>query len=397
MTPVPPTTTPAPIPASPKPYPAIPPGPRYRPAPEADPIPQQIHRPTAAAAAARAAAEAARAAEESARAAAERAAAYAAATVQVATTMAAYDAAKLAYASATAEYDASLRQAGIIHLLAIEARGTADASGRALSALIRALAQQQSNNAATDVLFNSQDTNLLYKLGTLDKLSQLTGNMGAIRKRVEADAARATSLLEQDTAAQAALLTIPVAETLAAMNAAEKAFTSAQGFLANLGASFLAGFEKVTPLDLAPRPQAVGEEGWVTPAFGHINSGFGPRPNRPVAGVGAVHFGDDIGAACGAAIYAANSGVVVAVGPVGTYGNWILIDHGNGVETGYAHVAPGATLVSVGESVIAGQVIAGVGSTGASTGCHLHFEVRVDGTRIDPLSFLSDRGVAIGG
>lgn len=81
-------------------------------------------------------------------------------------------------------------------------------------------------------------------------------------------------------------------------------------------------------------------------------------------------------------------------GYLGSYGNWILIDHGNGVQTGYAHNS--VLHVSVGQSVAAGEVISDVGSTGASSGCHLHFEVRVDGARIDPQPFMSARGVTLG-
>jgi murein DD-endopeptidase MepM/ murein hydrolase activator NlpD len=312
---------------------------------------------------------------------------------------AAYDEAKLDYASAKAEYDASLRQAGIVHELAREAAAAADVSRRVLAALIRSLAQQRSDSATADVIFGSRNGgDLLYKLGTLDKLSQLTGNIGAIRQRVEADETRAQSLLEQDTAAQETLAEIPVAETLDAMNEAEADVTAAEEFLADLSASFQAGILELTQIPQGSAAVAAGRsaQGWVTPAVGAVNSGFGSRPVRPVPGVGLVHFGSDIGAACGAAIYAAASGVVVAVGRVGTYGNWIMIDHGEGIETGYAHVAPDQTLVSVGEAVIAGQVIAGVGTTGASTGCHLHFEVRVDGTRVDPQAFLIGRGIAIG-
>jgi murein DD-endopeptidase MepM/ murein hydrolase activator NlpD len=354
-----------------------------------------------AAAAARAAA--ARAAEDRAavvRAAAERAAAYSAARSAVAGAQAALDAAKLDYASAKAEFDAALARVDLVHALAEDAASTADTSRRVLGALIRALTQQQSGTATADVLLDSQNGgNLLYQLGTLDKLAKLTGNMDAIRARVEADSARALALSEQEAAAQAAVQQVPVAQALTAMKAAEAALAAATARLALLSVSAPVGMAGLTPLNdiraaiPAGRPNA---QGWVTPAVGSINDVFGPRPTRPVPGVGAVHYGTDIGASCGAAIYAANAGVVVAAGSAGTYGNWILIDHGNGVETGYAHVAPGQTFVAVGDAVIAGEVIAGVGSTGASTGCHLHFEVRVNGTRVDAQPYLAERGVVLG-
>ncbi len=81
-------------------------------------------------------------------------------------------------------------------------------------------------------------------------------------------------------------------------------------------------------------------------------------------------------------------------GTYGTYGNWVLIDHGNGVRTGYAQTA--TLLVGVGQQVSAGQQIATVGSAGASSGCHLHLETQVGGTAVDPVAFLAHRGVTLG-
>jgi len=133
---------------------------------------------------------------------------------------------------------------------------------------------------------------------------------------------------------------------------------------------------------------------WVLPAVGFISSPFGPRPNRPVAGVNAFHSGTDIASSCGQGIYAATDGTVIRSGYQGSYGNWVLIDHGNGVETGYAHNS--SVEVSRGQSVAAGERIASMGSTGASTGCHLHFETRIDGERVNPERFMSARGVTLG-
>jgi len=85
---------------------------------------------------------------------------------------------------------------------------------------------------------------------------------------------------------------------------------------------------------------------------------------------------------------------VIYAGWLGTYGNWVLIDNGSGVQTGYAHSS--VLLVSNGERVSAGQPIARVGTTGASSGCHLHFEVRVGGASVDPVPFMRARGVTLG-
>jgi murein DD-endopeptidase MepM/ murein hydrolase activator NlpD len=283
--------------------------------------------------------------------------------------------------------------------LAADASASAADSQRVISTIVRALAQQQNGSAAVDVLLDGRDAgSLIYQLGTLDKLSHLTGNVQALRERAEADQKRADTLLSQQSAAQQLVASIPLAGARAELDAARAAFDVASSQLDTLRSSATAGLLELSPLpalDLTDTGQ-LSNQGWAAPAIGTITDVFGPRPSLPLPGVGAFHYGTDIGAACGAGIYAATSGVVVAASPLGTYGNWILIDHGDGIQTGYGHVADGETLVAVGESVIAGQVIAGVGSTGASTGCHLHFEVRINGNRVDAQPFMAQRGVILG-
>ena len=101
---------------------------------------------------------------------------------------------------------------------------------------------------------------------------------------------------------------------------------------------------------------------------------------------GSLHPGIDIGAGMGASIHAAAPGRVIVAGYSGGYGNLIVIDHGNGLATAYAHQS--RLGVSVGQEVSQGQVIGYVGSTGFSTGPHLHFEVRVNGSPVDPMGYL---------
>lgn len=113
----------------------------------------------------------------------------------------------------------------------------------------------------------------------------------------------------------------------------------------------------------------------------------------PVPGVSPFHRGQDIAAACGTPIRAAASGTVVQAAYLGSYGNWVLLDNGDGVQSGYAHST--SLLVRPGQKVIAGQPIATVGSTGASSGCHLHFEVRVRGVAIDPVPFMAGRNAPL--
>jgi murein DD-endopeptidase MepM/ murein hydrolase activator NlpD len=141
-------------------------------------------------------------------------------------------------------------------------------------------------------------------------------------------------------------------------------------------------------------PGQLSDQGWALPVLGRISSPFGSRPNKPVDGVGDFHNGTDIAAPCGQPVFAATAGKVVTSGSQGSYGNWVLIDHGNGIETGYAHNSQ--LLVDSGQLVVAGEIIAIVGSTGASSGCHVHFETRVDGESINAVSFMSARGVTLG-
>jgi murein DD-endopeptidase MepM/ murein hydrolase activator NlpD len=118
--------------------------------------------------------------------------------------------------------------------------------------------------------------------------------------------------------------------------------------------------------------------GLIWPVNGPITSGFGWRWGR-------MHEGIDIGVPCGTPIHAAASGTVIYSGWMDGYGNFVVIDHGNGLATAYGHQS--AIYVS-GGSVSQGQSIGAVGSTGNSTGCHLHFEVRVNGNPVDPLGYL---------
>ncbi|HEV7826733.1 MAG TPA: peptidoglycan DD-metalloendopeptidase family protein [Mycobacteriales bacterium] len=123
---------------------------------------------------------------------------------------------------------------------------------------------------------------------------------------------------------------------------------------------------------------------WARPAVGPLSSPFGPR-------WGTLHAGLDIAARSGSVIRAASGGTVTLARWYGGYGNAVEIDHGGGLATRYGHASE--LLVVAGEYVAAGQPIALVGSTGDSTGAHLHFEVRVDGSPIDPLPFMLARGV----
>ncbi len=117
------------------------------------------------------------------------------------------------------------------------------------------------------------------------------------------------------------------------------------------------------------------------PVTGTITSPFGWRSN-PFGGSPEFHQGLDIAAPSGTTVTAAAGGTVIMAQWYGGYGNYILIDHGGGYSTGYGHLS--AIYVSSGQSVSRGQAIGAVGSTGQSTGPHLHFEVRIAGKPVDP-------------
>jgi murein DD-endopeptidase MepM/ murein hydrolase activator NlpD len=122
----------------------------------------------------------------------------------------------------------------------------------------------------------------------------------------------------------------------------------------------------------------------VRPVPGVISSGFGPRVH-PIYGYSLMHTGIDLDAGMGQKIVAAAAGTVFFAGVKGGYGNSIMIDHGGGMVTLYAHQSEFA--VSDGQKVKAGQVIGYVGSTGVSTGPHLHFEVRFNGNPVNPAKY----------
>lgn len=118
---------------------------------------------------------------------------------------------------------------------------------------------------------------------------------------------------------------------------------------------------------------------FMTPTVGRLSSPFGPRWGR-------FHYGVDLANATGTDVVAADGGVVTRAGMAGSYGNLIIIDHQNGTSTRYAHLS--AFNVKAGDVVQKGQSIGKIGSTGRSTGPHLHFEVRVGGVAKNPLDFI---------
>lgn len=133
------------------------------------------------------------------------------------------------------------------------------------------------------------------------------------------------------------------------------------------------------PLPDAGPPGQPSSKGFIWPVNGTVTSGFGQRWGR-------LHAGIDIAAPTGTPVRAAQAGIVIFAGSQGGYGNLVLIAHGNGIVTAYAHLS--AFGAGEGATVSQGQTIGRVGSTGHSTGPHLHFEVRVNGSPVNPMGYL---------
>ena len=136
-----------------------------------------------------------------------------------------------------------------------------------------------------------------------------------------------------------------------------------------------------------PRPSARMRSGGVLPvgmpvSAARLTSGFGMR-THPIRGGARAHAGIDLAAPYGSPVFATSDGVVGAAGWSGGYGLMITIGHGDGIQTRYGHLS--RLNVAAGQEVVRGDVIGFVGSTGESTGPHVHYEVRVDGAALDPL------------
>ncbi|MEW4370548.1 murein hydrolase activator EnvC family protein [Paenibacillus kandeliae] len=178
------------------------------------------------------------------------------------------------------------------------------------------------------------------------------------------------------------------AEAAAAAAAQQQAAQSAQAPASNNDSSSDDGGGSDAPGDSGGNYQPSGSGIMTMPVVGaRISSPFGYR-YHPITGQYKMHTGIDLAAPQGTPIYAADGGTVVVASWMNGYGNVVIIDHGNGIQTLYAHIRDGGTMVSVGQGVGKGDKIAEVGSTGNSTGPHCHFEVRINGNPVDPMGYL---------
>lgn len=145
-------------------------------------------------------------------------------------------------------------------------------------------------------------------------------------------------------------------------------------------------YEAYKPMVQNNQLMAAGDGELMIPTKGKFTSGFGPRWGR-------MHKGIDLAAPIGTPIYAAADGIVTRVAHQGDrgYGSFIVIDHGGGMATLYAHMYPHQVQVQVGERVEKGQTIGAVGNNGNSTGPHLHFEIHINNKQVDPAKYLALR------
>ena len=276
------------------------------------------------------------------------------------------------------------------------ARGAGGSNGTTLELLLNGKTAGQLLNDLGAIGQVSGRENDIYRQALFDQksakqLSTLATQQAAIRDtdKKAADAAEA--------AAEAAAATLQSA--VAAQTAHQQALTLELAALTTqlsmTESQYEAGVQAAAAAG-AGRAGVVDAQGWALPTVGVITSPWGYRYD-PAAGYSwRMHYGDDIAHGCLQPIYAAHGGTVTYAGPYGDIGNYVIINDGDGVATAYGHIANGQTFVRNGQQVSAGQNIAKTGSTGTSTGCHLYFQVLVNGNPVNPVPFMRDRGITLG-
>ncbi|EYT57512.1 M23 family metallopeptidase [Microbacterium sp. UCD-TDU] len=356
-------------------------------------------------------------------------------TQKVAETQEAAKVASAEFYEAQQAYFAAATEADSMQAKADEQAAVADSSARKAGQVAAQLYRNGGDDTSMELFFAGSANNadeLLARLGTMDKL--LEYNQSVYDKAVAARNS-AQSLSDQAVVARNErdrLQKVAEEKMVAAQQAADAAQAALDEQSANLAtmqaqlaalkdattqtvAGYQAGVEAEAKArrerEAAERAAAAaaaaagggggggggsqGSGGWCRPHGGGKSSGYGPRSVQcgPKGCSSSFHYGTDFANGCGSAIYAANSGTVDYAGPNDGYGNYIRIQHGGGVGTGYAHIRDGGILVRSGQWVNSGQLIAYAGNTGRSFGCHLHFEVYVGGRPVNPVAFLGDRGV----
>jgi murein DD-endopeptidase MepM/ murein hydrolase activator NlpD len=325
--------------------------------------------------------------------------------------------------AAQQHYDEAAARALKLKGQADDAQARANRSKQEAGQLAARLARSGGSDLSSTLFFNSSDAKTL--LSELGLASMVKDQSAGIYEKAIQNQNIARALTDQADVAKEALKALAVEAEKAAQAAADAAvaasaaLTEQQGHQVELNAQLAilvtntnqteadysigvevarkaAAAALAAQLAAAPRAGQISSAGWARPAGGHISSPYGYRID-PYNGSYALHAGTDLAAGCGTPIYAAHSGTVVLAGPYGGYGNYIRIqnDGDSSYETAYGHIVNGGILVSIGQSVQVGQNIARVGSTGMSTGCHLHFEIHHNGGTQDPVPFMRSMGVEL--
>jgi murein DD-endopeptidase MepM/ murein hydrolase activator NlpD len=214
------------------------------------------------------------------------------------------------------------------------------------------------------------------------KTRKLRGVVAAETRVVQARTEQARALRDELLANQRELLSARSTKrvNLANLQASQRQEAAEAQSLEQVSAALGAQIQAAQAASsYTPPSSAPSASGFIWPVNGPVTSPFGMRWGR-------MHTGIDIGVPYGTPIHAAASGQVIYAGWMEGYGNLVFIDHGRGISTGYAHQS--SIAVSNGQSVTRGEVIGYVGCTGHCFGPHLHFEVRVNGSPVDPLGYL---------
>jgi murein DD-endopeptidase MepM/ murein hydrolase activator NlpD len=332
-----------------------------------------------------------------------------------------------AYEAAQNAFDEQVMVTDELVAQADAAREKADEAKQQASRLLSMLARAGDGDLIASLLGEDSTgaDSFLYRLETMDRLTDQSNALYTeaiqLQNTAESLADQATIAREKRDELQV-LAEEALAAARAATIAADEALAEQQDHQAELKAqlSVLVEKRKATEKDyqagVAAREAArkareaaeraaaeaaaaangANSAGWARPASGYISSGYGMR-YHPIYHYWRMHNGTDIaGMGCGAPIDSVHAGVVTYAGWNGTLGYYIQVNHGDGTSSGYGHIRSGGILVGYGQSVSAGQQIARVGSTGASTGCHLHFMIRVNGALTNPVPFMADRGIRLG-
>ena len=224
-----------------------------------------------------------------------------------------------------------------------------------------------------------------YDKTLLDELKEIEAQIEALKKEIEDERAKVMAVMEQSLSKKRELAAKQAASQKILNELAQSEKEITQELKKAIEAENQARSEIARLVSGDGSRYVGGKFRWPSNSSYTITSPYSMRVH-PTLGVYKQHTGIDIGAGYGTNVLAAASGTVIISGWNNAWGNYIVINHGGGVTTLYAHNS--SLLVSKGQSVYTGQVIAKVGSTGYSTGPHIHFEVQVNGSPVNPMSYL---------